>query len=579
MINQNEDKLKSNGENFEQVGGGIELLQIVIKSKQDAQNSEKESIDEIKNESDIGNNSASSSPERTEVLGSFDWSTEEQDDNNDDFIIKKRTCCLDCCDWYRRWPILLRTILYCLFGNVIFMCPGVISFLFFLQDKAVSLQDMKATNGFSIGGYPIFVWSVYFCIVWTAWFGFRWALSVIPEIILRLVDCVLGTTTDLLTGMQLRSSTVEHIVDYIRFLKGYICLVLRAYLDRMNQTREAMSVLEHLNRARKILKDSSPSKKITTKVIKENKMLKPVSKGARVAGRVAARAAQKFGRNVLGGFSSVLSVAVGIDGGLLFGGGTSGIVLRSANDAKTLARTLFEALVSHKKSDSMLDPNVIYQMDFFRWFESPDDAKRAFSVFDVDENGDITRQEMKNAIFHIWKEKKSLESSLRDTDQAIQKLDDILKVFEFGMQIDTKSFLTAAISVWAGVLFAVGGTVKNLLESIIFLFITHPYDVGDRVNIDSTKFVVKEFGMLTTVLKALDGREFYGPNMLLAGKFIQNVRRSGPQSEDITVSVAASTAFSKISALQDRLRKFLGTEEMRREFSNPESLNVSIQEI
>ena len=40
--------------------------------------------------------------------------------------------------------------------------------------------------------------------------------------------------------------------------------------------------------------------------------------------------------------------------------------------------------------------------------------------------------------------------------------------------LSTASFMTALAGIWLGVVFAVGGTITNLVESIIFLFITHP---------------------------------------------------------------------------------------------------------
>jgi hypothetical protein len=80
--------------------------------------------------------------------------------------------------------------------------------------------------------------------------------------------------------------------------------------------------------------------------------------------------------------------------------------------------------------------------------------------------------------------------------QAINKLDSLMKVLVYIIiifiafsvfSVDTATFLAVSISVWAGLLFAVGGLMKNLVEryeyvvltpSIIFLFGTHPYDVG-----------------------------------------------------------------------------------------------------
>ncbi|KAJ3126418.1 hypothetical protein HK098_007551 [Nowakowskiella sp. JEL0407] len=576
----------------------------------------------------------------------FNWDNEDDDDVHDEDDDEeggvRYSCCYSCWKWYRRWPILLRTILYCLSGNVIFMIPGAISYLFYIEDTSIPFTKWNAKSGFEIASYPIFLFSVYLCIIWTAWFGLKWALSVIPDIILRLIDSLVGTTTDLLTGMQLRSSRIEHLINYIKFLKGYVCFVLwcvvslftwtmifsehwdknlrypwekvvqliwlnlmfagliwtiekfflqifsvqfhrRAYLERMNQSREAMSVLEHLNRSRRVIFSTSTQPGAST----SNTSSVPIPKKA----HLAAKRAKHFGQEIIGGFSSVLSLAVGYDAKSHWFNSKTGIVLRNTHDAKFLAKTLFEAIINHRRETvvgSGLPKTALFPQDFTKWFDSPEEAKRAFAVFDKDGNGDITQREMKSTVLQIFLERKSLETSLRDTDQAIQKMDDLLKVFVYVIllfvtlgiwDVDTKSFLTAAISIWAGILFAVGGTVKNLLENIIFLFITHPYDVGDRVDIDSERYTVKEFGMLTTILRTLNGREIYGPNNILSKKFIHNIRRSGPQSEEVLVRVVSTTPLEKIVALQDRIRKFLATEQMRREFIGAETFTVSIKEI
>jgi small-conductance mechanosensitive channel len=55
----------------------------------------------------------------------------------------------------------------------------------------------------------------------------------------------------------------------------------------------------------------------------------------------------------------------------------------------------------------------------------------------------------------------------------------IIVFVAFGVfRVNTTAFLALSISLWAGLLFAVGGIIKNLVESVIFLFATHPYDVG-----------------------------------------------------------------------------------------------------
>lgn len=65
----------------------------------------------------------------------------------------------------------------------------------------------------------------------------------------------------------------------------------------------------------------------------------------------------------------------------------------------------------------------------------------------------------------------------------MEKLDSLFKVLMYIIilfivlgifEINTASFLAAAISIWLGLAFAIGGSIKNLVDSIVFLFVTHP---------------------------------------------------------------------------------------------------------
>lgn len=59
-------------------------------------------------------------------------------------------------------------------------------------------------------------------------------------------------------------------------------------------------------------------------------------------------------------------------------------------------------------------------------FATIQEAEKAFSLFDKDNNGCISPQEMKEAVLGIYKDRKALSSSLRDVGSAVGKLDIVL---------------------------------------------------------------------------------------------------------------------------------------------------------
>jgi Ca2+-binding EF-hand superfamily protein len=56
----------------------------------------------------------------------------------------------------------------------------------------------------------------------------------------------------------------------------------------------------------------------------------------------------------------------------------------------------------------------MWRIDFYPFFKTEDDARTAFSLFDKDGNGDISKKEMREAVQRIYRERKALTASLKD---------------------------------------------------------------------------------------------------------------------------------------------------------------------
>jgi len=54
-----------------------------------------------------------------------------------------------------------------------------------------------------------------------------------------------------------------------------------------------------------------------------------------------------------------------------------------------------------------------------------------------------------------------------------------------------------------------------VLASIVFLFIKHPFDVGDRISINSMVYTVREMFLLSTVFVDSYGTLVQAPNTVL----------------------------------------------------------------
>lgn len=74
------------------------------------------------------------------------------------------------------------------------------------------------------------------------------------------------------------------------------------------------------------------------------------------------------------------------------------------------------------------------------------------------------------------------------------------------------------INTRTGLSWLIGSSLAEVLTSIIFLFVKHPYDVGDRVTVEDETYTVKEIRLLSTIF--LDGNTCHvqAPNTVLNEK-------------------------------------------------------------
>ncbi|BFZ57231.1 hypothetical protein PYCC9005_004282 [Savitreella phatthalungensis] len=200
---------------------------------------------------------------------------------------------------------------------------------------------------------------------------------------------------------------------------------------------------------------------------------------------------------------------------------------------------------------------------------SREDAEAAFTYFDEDMNGDVSLDEVTMKILEVSKERKAISASLKDVDSAIEKLHNVLlvivfiiSVFIFIALLDTnfKTLLATSATTLLSLSFIFGTTCQEIMASLIFVFIKHPFDVSDRVVINNLQYVVQEMNLMFTILKRSDGTQVQAPNSLLNTLFIDNVRRSAAMLEVVSVSVDFGTSLDKIEALRNEMLDFVQRE-------------------
>ncbi|EFH62349.1 mechanosensitive ion channel domain-containing protein [Arabidopsis lyrata subsp. lyrata] len=233
--------------------------------------------------------------------------------------------------------------------------------------------------------------------------------------------------------------------------------------------------------------------------------------------------------------------------------------IRSEKEAKAAARKIF-------KNVEQRGAKYIYLEDLMRFLRE-DEAMKTMGLFEgAPETKRISKSALKNWLVNAFRERRALALTLNDTKTAVNKLHHMINIVTaivivviwlVLLEIASSKVLLFVSSQVVLLAFIFGNTVKTVFESIIFLFIVHPYDVGDRCEIDSVQLVVEEMNILTTVFLRYDNLKIMYPNSLLWQKSINNYYRSPDMGDAIEFCVHITTPLEKIAVIKQRISNYI----------------------
>jgi small-conductance mechanosensitive channel len=247
--------------------------------------------------------------------------------------------------------------------------------------------------------------------------------------------------------------------------------------------------------------------------------------------------------------------------------------LETRRASKALARRLWLSFVPEGKE--------VLLVEDIRDVLGPSQAEEAdeiFNALDKDCNGDVSLEEMIMLVMEVGQERKNRASSMHDISQAIEVLDRMLVVVVFVAiafiyaAFFSKTLASKTAQLWSvltGLAFAIGGTVTEFLGCCIFLFVKHPYDVGDRVDIDKTELIVEHISLMYSVFRRVDNDKTVQISHAVANAlWIENVSRSKAMKERITLGVSAGTSSADVKALRVELEEFVRATDNARDYQS-----------
>ncbi|KAL4880693.1 hypothetical protein BJY04DRAFT_207892 [Aspergillus karnatakaensis] len=277
----------------------------------------------------------------------------------------------------------------------------------------------------------------------------------------------------------------------------------------------------------------------------------------------------RFGGKITG---AIGDVAQEITGKQVFNSSAARSIVSEAlerrRSSEALARRIWMSFVVEGR-EALFPDDVIEVLGAGKEAE----AEECFTMLDRDGNGDISLDEIILALSEIGRSRKALNHSMHDVDQAIHVLDNLLATVAFIIAVLVFiSFVTSGFGtvIAAGATsllslsFVFATTAQEVLGSCIFLFVKHPFDIGDRVEIDSKPYIVDRISLLYSVFRNVsDHRVTQIPNVVLNTIWIDNYSRSAAMQEKVTVDT-----------LRDEMELFVRDKENNRDFQADVDIDV-----
>lgn len=235
----------------------------------------------------------------------------------------------------------------------------------------------------------------------------------------------------------------------------------------------------------------------------------------------------------------------------------SGAVLK--NEAIILfSETIFEGLLKPGRDTLIID-------DFLEVIDHPI-ATDLFKFLDFNQSGDISLNEFQEAIQEAYEEKRSLLKSIKANETVINRIDKffvtVIILFKLSSLVPKMNlnFLTFVTYIGLPSLFirtVFNHFLQQLFGSVMHFLVAHPYDVGDKIQMNHKIYRVKDMGFWKTTLISPDGMVSYVPNHTLFPVKFGNFRRSDRMESNILMSMSLNTSKERIKMYTDAINEFI----------------------
>ncbi|XP_004305617.1 PREDICTED: mechanosensitive ion channel protein 10-like [Fragaria vesca subsp. vesca] len=223
-------------------------------------------------------------------------------------------------------------------------------------------------------------------------------------------------------------------------------------------------------------------------------------------------------------------------------------------------------VVSSGKGEGYISKRYIEEEDIMRFMPRKEvDLLYSLSLGGALEAGKITEEDIQTWMVNVDQDRRALIHSTINTKAVPKQLEQFftsvvivitIVVWLLLVGIASSNLVVFLSTQFLLAAFMFGNTCKNVFEAIVFIFVIHPFDVGDRIVVDDVQLMVEEMNVLTTTFLKSNNEKVYYPNSILCTKTISNYYRSRGMGDTVEFSIVL-TPVEKIDMLKNKIKEYL----------------------
>ena len=212
--------------------------------------------------------------------------------------------------------------------------------------------------------------------------------------------------------------------------------------------------------------------------------------------------------------------------------------------------------------------NYLIESDFVASFgkHRRKEAAKAWYSFDYCRTGKVSVSKLNRQLNRWLRDLVYLKQSFDSFHGILNNLDNITAVFMIFVLIflfllvfnfDFQESISIYFSIIAIAAVFARNALSQMMDSITFIFLLHPFSVGDVIRMKNVRYTVLQINLLSCVFEDMWGNIEIINNSSLVNQQITNLSRSTNPYHNLTVYVSQYTKTEQLRELRDRFQDFI----------------------